>query len=63
MLISYPIRIQVKRINCFVFCALLVSAFSLVSSFFKLDQGCLAGKNICAAKYIYRVSIFVFLYV
>lgn len=59
VLLSYPIKLKVKRTNTFFFTAIIIAFFSLLSSFTVVDPSCMGKYGICASKYIYRISIFV----
>lgn len=59
VLLSYPIKLNIKRTNTFFFTAIVVAFFSILSSFTVISPACMEKKEICAAKYIYRISIFV----
>jgi hypothetical protein len=59
VLLSYPIKLKVKRTNTFFFAALIVAFFSMLSSFTVVDTVCKPNHAICTAKYISRIAIFV----
>jgi hypothetical protein len=59
VLLSYPIKLKVKRTNTFFFAALVVALFSILSSFTVVDVACRPNHAICGAKYISRIAIFV----
>jgi hypothetical protein len=61
VLASYPIRLNIKRTNTFFFTAIIVALFSIFASFTVLGPDCKEKWETCAAKYIYRISIFVYL--
>lgn len=58
-LLSYPIKLKIKRTNTFFFTAILVAFFCLLSSFTVIDPECMLPRESCASKYFYRISIFV----
>ncbi len=58
VLMSYPIKLRVKRVNAFFGFTALIAICSLLSSFTIVDDECLAGL-FCLTKYIYRFSIMV----
>ena len=62
VLMSYPIRLKIKRVNAFFGFATLITICSLISSFTTLDEACMEKGHVCTTKYIYRVSIMVICY-
>ncbi len=58
VLMSYPIKLRVKRVNAFFGFTALIGICCLLSSFTIVDDECLTG-TFCLTKYIYRFSILV----
>lgn len=61
VLMAYPIKLRVKRVNAFFGFTVLIAVCCLFSSFTIVDEECLAG-TFCLTKYIYRFSIMVSLF-
>lgn len=59
VLISYPIKLKIKRRNAYFLFVLMILVSSLLSSFTVLGPECMEIGNSCVSKYIYRVSIMV----
>lgn len=59
VLISYPIKLKIKRRNAYFLFVLMIAISSLLSSFTTLDAECMEIGNSCVSKYIYRVSLMV----
>ena len=58
-LISYPIKLKIKRRNAYFLFVCMIAVSSLLSSFTTLDEECKQVGNSCFSKYIYRVSIMI----
>ena len=61
VLLSYPIRLKIRRVNTLFSLALMVCLAAALSSFTTLPPECSAPGERCSAKYLYRVSIMVLL--
>lgn len=61
VLMAYPIKLRVKRVNAFFGFTVLIGICCLLSSFTIVDEACLSG-TFCLTKYIYRFSIMVILF-
>ena len=59
VLISYPIKLKIKRINGYFFFTFLIAIASLLCSFTRLGEECMQVGNSCISKYIYRISLMV----
>lgn len=59
VLISYPIKLKIKRRNAYFLFVCMILISSLLSSFTRLDPLCMEIGNSCVSKYIYRVSLMV----
>ena len=59
VLISYPIKLKIKRRNAYFLFVCMIAVSSLLSSFTTLDEECKQVGNSCFSKYIYRVSIMI----
>lgn len=59
VLMSYPIKLKIRRKNAFFLFTCLIAISSILSSFTRLDAECKKVGNACISKYIYRVSIMV----
>lgn len=59
VLMSYPIKLKIKRISTLFCCVVLVCACSLVCSFSTVDQECQEHGQQCGSKYAYRIAIMV----
>jgi len=59
VLMSYPIRLKIKRVNTIFSLTVLIAICSFVSSFTTLSPECMEAGFVCPSKYIYRVSMMV----
>jgi len=59
VLMAYPIKLRVKRVNAFFGFTVLIGICCLLSSFTIVDDECLTSGIFCLTKYIYRFSIMV----
>lgn len=59
VLISYPIKLKIKRVNAFFFFTVLIVISSVLCSFTRLGNECMEIGNSCFTKFAYRISIMV----
>ena len=59
VLISYPIKLKIRRRNAYFLFVCLIAISSLLSSFTRLGPECMKSGATCVSKYIYRISIMV----
>lgn len=59
VLISYPIKLKIKRVNGYFFFTCLIVICSLLCSFTRLGDECMKMGNTCVTKFIYRISLMV----
>lgn len=59
VLLSYPIRLYIKRINAAAFTVLTVLVLSLPSSFTTVPLWCRVDGQTCASKYLYYLALMV----
>ena len=62
VLISYPIRMNVKRVNSIAGTLLIVIVMSLVSSFTTIPEECRKDTRFCASKTLYFLTLMVNLF-
>jgi hypothetical protein len=61
VLLSYPIRLYIKRINAAAFTVLTVLVLSLPSSFTTVPLWCREDGQTCSSKYLYYIALMVLL--